>query len=136
MEETNKTSCYTYFSISGNFDPDEITEYLNLKPFKQRRIGDLRSNGREFEFASWDFGLCDEYDVIVENQMLATIKELMPKKKELNELKDNYDLSFSLEIVPSIYVDEIHPCISPSREVIKFCYETETDIDIDYYIYN
>lgn len=68
--------------------------------------------------------------------MHSTLKELIPKKEKLKRLKADFDLSFSLEIVPSIYIDEIHPCISPSKEVIDFCSETETAIDIDYYVFD
>ena len=133
---TDKTSCYTYFSITGDFEPDDITRYLNLQPFEQWRIGDEQKNGRKFDCAAWKFGLCEEYDVFVENQMHSTLKELIPKKEKLKRLKADFDLSFSLEIVPSIYIDEIHPCISPSKEVINFCSETGTAIDIDYYVFD
>ncbi|MDT2659220.1 DUF4279 domain-containing protein [Enterococcus hulanensis] len=107
---TDKTSCYTYFSITGDFEPDVITRYLNLQPFEQWLIGDEKKNGRKFDCAAWKFGLCEEYDVFVENQMHNTLKELIPKKEKLKRLKADFDLSFSLEIVPSIYIDEIHPC--------------------------
>ena len=49
---TDKTSCYTYFSITGDFEPDVITRYLNLQPFEQWRIGDEKKNGRKFDCAA------------------------------------------------------------------------------------
>ncbi|EOH74995.1 DUF4279 domain-containing protein [Enterococcus raffinosus] len=77
---TEKTRCYTCFSIKENFESDDIVSYLNLQPFEQWRIGDEKKNGRKFDFVAWKFGLCDEYDVFVENQMHCTLKELKPKK--------------------------------------------------------
>lgn len=35
-----KTECYTYFSIKGAFDPDEITSILGIQPVKTFRSGD------------------------------------------------------------------------------------------------
>ncbi|MCL2816813.1 MAG: DUF4279 domain-containing protein [Clostridiales bacterium] len=131
-----KNSCYTYFRITGNFDPSDITTRLDLSPSKQWRIGDLRRNGTKYDFASWEYGLCAEYNVYVENQMMHTIKELIPKIQELKDIKQKYDVKYTLEIVPSIYVGESNPCLAPNRAVIEFCYHTETDIDIDLYIFD
>ncbi len=132
-----KNSCYTYFKITGDFDPDFISATLALLPEKEWRIGDKRINGTEYGFALWEIGRCSDYDVYVENQMLKTIEPLLSKVKELKEIKDKCsEVYYTLEIVPSIYVDESTPCLSPSKEIIKFCYETDTEIDIDLYLYN
>ena len=54
--------CYTYFKIVGNFDPDVVSELLNLTPEKSWKIGDLRRNGTVYDFACWEIGRCTEYD--------------------------------------------------------------------------
>ena len=135
MESNNE--CETYFKITGDFDPDVISEMLGLTPEKQWHIGDKRRGGRsEFEFASWQFGFCKEYDVIVENQMHRTIQPLLSKIEILKEIKKKFDVYFTLEIVPWLYAGETAPCLAPSREVIRFCYETDTSIDIDLYLFD
>ena len=131
-----KNSCYTYFAIKGLFDPDEITSIIGLTPTKQWSIGDLRQNGTVRNFAMWEYGRCDEYDVFVENQMMSTITDLMPKTNILQKIYELYDVSFHLEVVPSVYVGEITPCISPNRAVLEFCYLTKTGIDIDLYVFD
>jgi len=69
--------------------------------------------------------------------MLKTIEPLLSKIKELKEIKDKCsEVYYNLEIVPSIYAGEISPCLAPSKEVIKFCYETDTEIDICLYVYD
>ena len=35
-----KNTCYTYFKITGDFDPDVITKRLELIPSKTWKIGD------------------------------------------------------------------------------------------------
>ena len=129
-----RNSCYTYFKIVGNFNPDDISELLNLTPENTRKIGDLRRNGTKYDFALWEIGRCTEYDIEVEKQMRKTIAVLQDKIPLLNQIRQEYDVSFVLEIVPTIYVNDIHPCLGPSLDVIDFCHATRTEIDIDMYI--
>lgn len=68
--------------------------------------------------------------------MLLTIQPLLPKVRKLRKIKLIYDACFTLEIVPSIYVGDINPCLAPCKKVIRFCYETDTDIDIDLYLFD
>ena len=131
----NRNSCYTYFNIVGDFDPDYVSELLTLKPEKVWRIGDARSNGTKYDFALWQIGRCDEYDVDVANQMRKTISILLDKIEILNKIYKENDVKFCLEVVPNIYVDEITPCLSPTLDIIDFCHATRTEIDIDMYLY-
>lgn len=131
---TDKTKCYTYFCISGNFEPDIISDMLNLKPEKAWKIGDKRQDGKAFDFASWRFGTCDEYDVLVENQMQKTIAPLLEKINVLQKIKQDFDVTFTLTVVPSVRFDEPAPCLAPSLEVMRFCCDTGTEMDIDLYV--
>lgn len=136
MNEQERNSCYTYFKITGDFNPDEVTQILELTPSKQWKVGDLRRNRTKYDFALWEYGRCDIYDVYVENQMMKTLERLLPKVTLLKDIKQKYDVNLTLEIVPSIYAGGINPCLAPNKDVIKFCYETDTDIDIDLYIFD
>lgn len=131
-----RNSCYTYFRIVGNFDPDDVTELLQLTPEKTWKIGDLRRNGTKYNFAHWEIGRCTEYDVHVENQMRKTISVLQDKIALLNQIRQEYDVRFFLEIVPYMYVDDKNPCLAPSLDIIDFCHATRTEIDIDMYIFD
>lgn len=131
---SSQSSCYTYFMIRGNFDPDSITESLGLVPEKSWRIDDKRKNGTVYDFAMWQYGTCDAYDVYVENQMLKTITPLLSKISALKEIKQRYDVEFTLEVVPTIKSFEGIPCVAPSMEVMQFCCDTATKIDIDLYV--
>ena len=133
---STRNSCNTYFKIVGNFNPDDVSELLNLTPEKTWKIGDLRRNGTMYDFALWEIGRCTEYDVEVENQMRKTIALLLDKIQLLNQIREENDVSSVLEIVPPIYVGDINPCLAPPMDVIDFCHATRTEIDIDLYIYN
>ncbi len=135
-KKAQKNSCYTYFRIAGDFAPDEVTKMLVLTPYKSHRIGDARPGGKsKYDFAGWEFGKCEEYDVYVENQMLKTIKPLLGKVDILKEIKQKYDVAFFLEVVPTVHRGEPTPCLAPTLEIMKFCLETGTKIDIDLYVY-
>lgn len=131
-----RNSCYTYFKIVGDFNPDDISALLNLTPEKSWKIGDLRRNGTKFDFAHWEIGRCSEYDVEVENQMRKTIAVLQDKIPVLNQIREKYDVSFFLEIVPEIYANDTNPCLAPSLDIIDFCHATRTEIEIDMYVYD
>ena len=131
-----RNSCYTYFRIVGNFNPDDVSERLNLTPEKVWKIGDLRRNGTRYDFASWEIGRCAEYDVQVENQMRKTLASLWDKVSLLNQIREENDVHFVLVIVPTMYVDDINPCLAPPLDVIDFCHATRTEIDLDMYIFN
>ena len=133
-----KTSCYTYFRMAGYFDPDVISERLGLRPTDICRIGDLREDGEPHEIAQWEYGMCEEYDVDVRNQMRKTISGLLDKVDELNQIRNDFDAVFFLEVVPYIYFKDkdTTPILSPPMDVIDFCHETRTEIDIDYYLFS
>ena len=131
-----RNSCYTYFKIVGDFNPDDVSELLNLTPEKTWKIGDLRRNGAKYDFALWEIGRCTEYDVEVENQMRKTIALLQDKIPLFNQIRQENDVSFVLEIVPTIYAGDKKPCLAPPLDVIDFCHATRTEIDIDMYVYD
>ena len=131
-----RNSCYTYFMITGNFNPDDVSALLNLTPGKSWKIGDLRHNGTKYDFALWEIGRCTEYDIEVENQMRKTIHLLQNKIDLLNQIREIYDVHFQLKVVPTIYVGDTNPCLAPPLDVIDFCHVTRTEIDIDMYVYD
>ena len=103
MEMRNK--CCTYFKIVGSFDPDVISARLGITPDDCWKTGDCRRDGSLYGFSCWTWGRCDDYDVIVANQMRKTISGLLDKIEILNQIRNDFDVSFCLEVVPEIYVD-------------------------------
>lgn len=129
-----QNSCYTYFAIKGEFNPDDITRRLGLKPSKVWKKGDKRDNGTEYDFSYWEFGFCDEYQVVTEKQMHKTLGPLFSKSAILNEIRKEFDVIYVLEVVSAVYSENATPCLAPSMEVIDFCHETRAEIDIDLYV--
>ena len=68
--------------------------------------------------------------------MRKTISVLLDKIAILNQIREENDVEFVLEIVPSIYVEDINPCLASPLDVIDFCHATRTQTDIDMYLFN
>ena len=135
FKQNTPNCCYTYFRITGNFNPCEITEKLNLEPYESWNIGDKRKNGSPFDFASWHFGKSENYNIDLAQQMMETIKPLLDKIDVLNQIHNEYDVSFCLEVVPYLHLNNCTPSLAPSLEIMDFCTATRTEIDIDLYVY-
>jgi len=146
-----KTTCYSYFSIcsegeiqnmvgfipaeNSNFDPDYITELLGVAPFNKWRTGEPRKHGNSFYSTSnWSGCRQDTPALEAYEQFHAIVRMLKDKIPELNQIKQEYNVSFSINIVPDVYSDEITPALHFDEEIIKFCYLTGTVIDIDLYV--
>lgn len=127
--------------ITGDFEPNEILDLLDIKPSKIKRKGDqytFLNEKRTYEFSTIEIGNNEAYDVEVDVMIEKTIKELRTKVKELNELKIKYpDIDYTLEVVPEITpnLNEPNPYLSPTKEIMKFLVEIDAEYDIDYYIY-
>lgn len=129
-----KTNCYTYFRITGDFDPTEITERLKLTADKTWKATDLRHNGEPYGFSSWEFGKCDEYNVDLSVQARKVIAPLLSKIDILNEIRQKFDVTLCLEVVPELYCGETHPVMPTDLDILEFCCATQTHLDIDYYV--
>ena len=129
------TDCYTYFRITGDFDAELISNMLNLKPETSWNVGDLRKDGKSrYEFSACKFNTCSDYDIDVCNQMEKTIEPLLKKVEILKQIKTTYNVNYYLVVVPKVRYDEPSPCLAPSKQVMKFCVDTDTEIDIDLYV--
>ena len=134
LSNETQNYCYTYFRIVGCFDPDEISDKLGLLPFESWKKGDKSKSGREYEFSAWHFCKCEKYNIITTEQMEETIAPLLDKIDLLNQIRKENNVSFYLEVVPSLSSGNDEPCLAPSLEVMDFCTATRTEIDIDLYI--
>jgi len=148
----DKTSCHTYFTIgssgvieneigfvaneNSDFDPEYITEKLQIEPFETRKMGSLRKDGHGvYPFSGWTACYQDEPAIDAEEQCLKIVRALKDKIPLLLEIKKEIDVSFNINIVPHIYYEE-NPVICFNNEIIEFCYLTGTKIGVDLYVYD
>lgn len=145
-----KTSCYSYFAIcsageirdgvgfvageNSYFDPDCITEKLGLKPFDVNKMGAPRKSGHgQYPFSDWACCKQTEPALDAEAQCKKIVRELYPLISQLQEIKTEYNVDYTIMIVPHIYNEE-SPILGVDSEIIEFCYRTGTEIAVDMYV--
>ena len=148
----DKTTCYSYFAISSAgeiqndvgfvaaknsyFDPDEITKTLGIQPFDVRMMGTPRKNGHGvYPFSDWAACRQEEPVMDAEEQCLRIVRELTPHIPDLNKIREQYNVSFSILVVPYIHNEEA-PVLGFNSEIIEFCHLTKTEIGIDLYVFD
>lgn len=148
----DKTNCYSYFAICSNgiikngvgfianpnsdFNPDFITDKLNIQPYGSTKMGTPRENGHgSYPFSDWGACMQTEPAIDAKEQCVKIVRALKEKIPALLDIKKKFDVTFSLIIVPNIYNEE-SPVLAFNKEIIEFCYLTGTEIGIDLYVFD
>lgn len=146
-----KTACYSYFAICSSgkirdgigfiasensyFDPDDITAKLGINPFDTRKMGTPRKNGHgHYPFSDWACCKQTEPALDAEEQCRKIVRELHDLIPQLQEIKKEHNVDYSIIIVPHIHNEE-NPILGFDSEIIEFCYLTGTEIGVDMYVY-
>ena len=130
--------CRTYFRIIGDIEVNELLSTLNVKANKIVNKGEINPRSKKvWEYNDVKIGFNDKYNVDINEMIRETLKNLIPQVETLAKLKKEYSLKYYLVLVPEIYSDSEEPnqYLSLDRDIIEFLYLTETDIDLDYYVY-
>lgn len=130
-----KTNIMVEFRIIGEqFNVDEVTDILKVKPTKFWNKGDMiPSNGRNREYTCWQYstGYNETYDM---NSQLVKIYNIFHEKEQvLLELKEKKDLEFKIEIVIIIEKGEL-PAVYLDTDMIAFAHKISAKYDFDMYL--
>lgn len=148
-----KTSCYAFFLIksagrldyykgfipeeNSAFNPDEITDMLGIKPFEVKRFGTRKPHGdSRYNFSSWYGCKQIEPETSRFDQCRNIVNELKSRISVLNKIKEMYNVNFSIQIFPCSENKECGEVIGFSRDIIEFCYLTDTEIVVDMFLYS
>ena len=130
--------CRTYFIVTGDFNANDILNALDVENYEIFKKGEeYKISKRKREFDEIKIGFNKNYNVDINEMIRETLKDIINKTELLSKLKKEYNLDYALVLVPEIYSDseEPNPLLSLDRDIIEFLYLTETDIDLDYYVY-
>ena len=126
-----------YFALDGDdFDPDDITLMLGIKPSYIKRKGE-RVPGRLPKKNSWvlstDNIVADYIDIF--NLSTDIVNQLKSKKDLIIQAKNKFNVSPRFEVVLSITTNEeiSTPAIGFEADTIQFLGEIGAFIDIDTY---
>lgn len=134
--KSDSTNSYVYFSLKGDdFDPDTITEKLEIIPTKSCKKGDKGQYIKELKFAFWNVCSSVSDNLNIENLIENVVEKLFNKIEIINSLKTEYNLTSVLEVV--LYVDtneeKSTPSLSFNSKIIEFLHQTKTETDVDIY---
>ena len=133
-----KHRCRTYFSITGNFNPQALIKRLGVKADKTVTKGDKTPYvGKIAEFSYVKIGYNEKYDVDVNVIIRKTIAPLLEETELLRHLKDTFGLEYAIVVVPEIVAEceAPKPVLSLDRDIVEFMYLTGAEHDLDYYVY-
>ena len=130
--------CRTFFVIIGDFNAKDVLNALEVDNYEVFSKGEAyKISKRIRERDEIKIGFNENYNVDINEMIRATLKGLINKTDVLKTLKKELSIDYALVLVPEIYSDseEPNPILSLDRDIIEFLYLTETDIDLDYYVY-
>lgn len=126
-----------YFALDGDdFDPDEVTKLLGIKPTSVMRKGE-NIPGKLPKKNSWKLSTDNVVNDYIDVFEMATliVDQLEPKKHFILEAISRFSLFPRLEVVLWFSVNEEHstPAIGFEATTVKFLGEIGAVIDIDTY---
>lgn len=126
-----------YFALDGDdFDPDEVTKFLGIKPTSIKRKGE-KIPGRRPKMNSWILSTENIVNDYIDVFKMASeiVNQLRPKKQLIIEAKKRFNVSPRLEVVLWFSMNEEHstPAIGFEVETTEFLGEVGAFVDIDTY---
>lgn len=130
----DRTNCKTYFLITGDFHPDEISAILKIDRTGGHSIGENKRYGSGvFDWAGWEYGTDYVDTLYADEQADSVVNQLLHKVDELLLIRERYRCRFILMQVPKVE-EGLTPAMGFSKKVIDFCSRTKTEIQIDLYV--
>ena len=132
---SNNTNIRIEFCISGDsFRLSEISNTLNLTPkFSWSKGEQIAKSDRKHIDTCWIYSTEVQETLDASLQLKQILTQFAAKESILHDLKNKYNLDFSIDLVvviengdcPSIYFDS---------EIIAFANRIDATIDIDMYV--
>jgi Domain of unknown function (DUF4279) len=119
-----------YFSLSGNFDPDEITQQLGIEPSWAHRIGDpgpLNAVGPRLG-AEWCLATDEDAYGDVADQIIFLLDRLKWSTEAVASLASKFTATFKL----AAYLDSNYPSWFLSSEFVRQLAALNVDLDCKY----
>lgn len=131
-----KTNVMVEFKITGDiYSVNDLTDNLKVMPSKSWVKGDIiAKNGKERGYTCWAYSTGYEESYDINTQLKKIYETFFNKRNELIELKEKYNLNFSIDIVIKVEKGEV-PAMHLDKELIEFAYFIDATYDFDMYIY-
>lgn len=135
-----KSKSYVYFAFKGDFNPDEISDRMDMRPTRTWRKGEAsKPLRRDHPFSLWELSTIPGKEPLDMNILIAEIIDpLREKIGIINQIKSDFGAYSILQIKMDIDINENSstPYVGHDLGTIEFLYKTKTETDIDIYTYN
>ncbi len=112
-------------SLSGDFNPDTITNELGVIPSISWRKGDLTKEGAKKKSAFWILTAKKSDSIYINEQLEAFLKEITPNKAKLKKLCKELGITPTFDIIIFTEVEKY-------RDDVLLEGEEEFDVAISY----
>lgn len=120
---------YAYFTVHGDFDPDELTEQLNAQPTNSWRKGDKTKNGHVRTFSRWSLHSTLARTELLEAHVADVISQLDRNETAFKEISSKY--VGTLELVG--YFWNVYPGLYFNASITTGIGRYGLAIDFDFY---
>lgn len=121
--------------VAEDFDPDLISQKLQVTATSQHRKGELLQFNKNPKFSKWNFSSgkieADRPDFYeISKSLLINLAE---KTHQILELKNQLGLEITLQCAVGISQNDEYPIIGFDNEVINFLSKIGASVDVDIY---
>lgn len=141
-KDNKKCVASTEFCIKGTFDPEEITNILNIPPSKSWKQNDrIESKKIRFDagarrpFSLWCCGYNESYNGDIARQIKVTIAPVKAKIPFIKEYAQKNKIDIFIRVICDATSGDITPDFSMDSEIIDFCKALGATIDVDLNIF-
>ena len=129
-----KNELYAYFTVTGDFDPADITAQVGVKPSESWRKGDLhRGNRLERKFSRWSLHSRLARTADLEDHVRDVLAQLEGHTEAFQSISAN--LGGCMQLVGYFYVQ--YPGLHFERAIVEGLSKFSLCVDFDfYYLYS
>lgn len=126
--------CSSITVTGGDFDPEEVTNALGIKPTKTWRVGDpIQNTLLKRKHNGWSFATPRQESLDLGKQIRELLRELEPKFSSIAALRERVGLD--VEVSCAVYIYGETPSMHLDRETLSMVERLGAEIDFDLYVY-
>jgi len=130
MSEHNES--YAYFTITGDFDPAEITAKVGIQPTDSWKKGDRHGKKQiEYKFSRWSLRSSLPDIESLENHIADVLKQLSKNKEGFRDISMKND--GCMQLVGIFNVD--YPGLHFDSDLVSGLADYSLSVDFDFYHY-
>ena len=127
---TRANECYAYFTVTGEFDPRDISARLNLEPTDCWKKGDRNEQTHyERKFSRWSLQSRLDHFASLESHVEDVLEQLQPAQKDVVELLKN--IHGEMQLVGHFFSD--YPGLHFEPSTISKLAALNLGVDFDFY---